>query len=354
MHDILREREGLRDREGAIPMLGEELLRLALPPLAGCAFLEIGCHEGYFCGFAWFEGARKVIGLDAEAQGLERARERFPHCTFSGISRDLAKLLVQEGGFDVILCSFLPGFVDMASFLPLLMAGLKRNGTLILKLPMTEQKGLDAMKLGEAAFSPPWPVPAEPRVAQALEAWTCRDMGESVFPTENGAKKHILHVRHKAPYALLLTGDAASGKASLAKRLFSGLAVIHGDALLTRIAMLPPGNLKESHPALNALCTGAPSPVSVGALMIPLFTSAAGAEYARLVSELAGGRDFVYEGVMQENFREVFAKYLEMLGYMVVTLSTPAPDNAPGELFRQAREEERKYRLYLDSRRHAG
>ncbi|MBD5557003.1 MAG: methyltransferase domain-containing protein, partial [Desulfovibrio sp.] len=311
-------RDILRDREGAVPMLGEELMRLALPPLAGSAFLEIGCHEGYFCGFAWFEGAGKVIGLDADTQALERAAERFPHCAFSGISGNFAKLLVEEGGFDVILCSFLPGFLDTASFLPLLMSGLTRGGTLVLKLPMAEQAPAEGRTITQAALAGPALSPAEPRVAQALDAYVYWDMGESVFPTEDGSKKHILHIRNKAPYAILLPGEPGSGKAGVARRLFAGLPVIHGDTLLTQLAALPPGSLKESHPLLDRLCSGGQHAQSAQALMLQVFNSAAGIQYAHLLAEMAGGRDFVYQGYVHEGFRQVFKKQLEMLGYEVL------------------------------------
>lgn len=335
-------------------MLGEELMRLALPPLAGSAFLEIGCHEGYFCGFAWFEGARKVIGLDADAQALERARERFPHCAFSGISANFAKLLVREGGFDVILCSFLPGFLDAASFLPLLMSGLTRNGTLILKLPLAEQAPPEGSTFAQAALAAPGISPAEPRVAQALDAYVCKDMGESVFPTEDGSKKHILHIRHKAPYAILLLGEPGSGKASVARRLFAGFPVIHGDTLLTQIAALAPGSLKEKHSLLDPLCTGARPGQTAAGLMLQVFNSGAGIQYAHLLAEMAAGRDFVYQGYVHADFRQIFMKQLEMLGYAPLAVDTMPPAMTPGELFRQAREEERKYRLYLAGRRQPG
>lgn len=350
MHDIASARDGA----GAYGQLGEELVRLALPPLAGSAFLEIGCREGFFCGFAWFEGARKIIGVDADARCLAKARERFPGCAFTTPAGNLARLLTREGGFDVILCSELPASLDVASFLPLLMSGLKRKGTLLLRLPMTGRQGAEGLTLFQAACRSPGSQPADPAVAGALEPYVYKDMGESVFPAQDGAPTHILHVKNKAPYAILLMGDSGSGKTTVAKRLFAGLPVIHGDTLLTHIAELPPGSLKQSHPLLDEICAGPQNALPAGGIMIQIFNSAAGKQYARLVAEIAAGKDFVYEGVIHQNFRHVFVKQLEMLGYAVVTLDTPAPENAPRELFLKAREEERKYLLYLGSRGHCG
>lgn len=331
-------------------LLEEELLRLALPPLVDTAFLEIGCAEGFYCGFAWFEGAREILGMDADEKALARARARFPHCPFSGLAGNLAKVLSRRGAFDVILCSSLPPSVDVAALLPPLMAALARKGTLILSTAMEEAALPAARTLVEAAYRTGTRLPAEPGLAAALEAYVYKDMGESVFTDARGRKKHILHVRNRAPYAVLLMGDSASGKSTVARKVFAGFPVIHGDSLLTQIAALPPGSLGESYPLLDAVCSGGQATMGVGGIMIQIFNSAAGKQYARLVAEIAGGKDFVYEGVIHKNFQHVFRKQLEMLGYAVLSLDTPAPEIAPRDLFRQAREEGRKYRLFLESR----
>lgn len=288
--------------------LEEELLRLALPPLADTAFLEIGCAEGFYCGFAWFEGAREVLGVDADEKALAQARARFPHCPFSGLAGNLAKVLTRRGAYDVILCSSLPPSVDVAAILPLLMAALARKGTLVLKTAMEDGAGAPAGTLAEAAYRTGAQIPAEPGLADALDAYVYKDMGESVFTDARGRRKHILHVRNRAPYAILLMGDSASGKSTVARKLFAGLPVIHGDPLLAQIAALPPGSLRESYPLLDEICSGGQSTMSGGGIMIQIFNSAAGKQYARLVAELAGGKDFVYEGVIHKNFQHVFRK----------------------------------------------
>lgn len=350
----MRESSSAKHRVGETSQLGEELVRLALPPLTGTSFLEIGCREGFFCGFAWFEGARNIIGLGTEGRALMHARERFPFCRFSSVAGNLAKVLTREGGFDVILCSALPRPVDMPSLLPLLMTGLTRTGVLILKQPMKEVPAVAGMSLLEAARCLRGPQPADPAMVTALEPYVYKVMGESAVPGEDGTSQCIVHVRHKAPYAILLLGEPGSGKTTITRKVFGGFPVIHGDSLLSRMATLPPGSLRESYPQLDAICAGPQNTMGVGGIMIQIFNSAAGKQYARLVAELAGGKDFVYEGVIHKNFRHVFMRQLEMLGYAVVALDTPAPENTPRDLFRKAREEERKYRLYLESRRRCG
>ena len=77
----------------------DKLKALSLPSLAGRRFLDVGCNEGFFCGFASHAGAARVVGLDASAGFIERARARFPRCEF--IARSWDEL--PEGPFDVVL-----------------------------------------------------------------------------------------------------------------------------------------------------------------------------------------------------------------------------------------------------------
>ena len=56
----------------------DKLKALRLPDLAGKSFLDVGCNEGFFCGFARFLGAGRVVGVDHSEQFIARARVRFP------------------------------------------------------------------------------------------------------------------------------------------------------------------------------------------------------------------------------------------------------------------------------------
>src|SRR3546814_20673167 len=56
----------------------EKLKALKLPELGGLGFLDVGCHEGFFCGFAKFLGASRAVVIDQSVAFLERARARFP------------------------------------------------------------------------------------------------------------------------------------------------------------------------------------------------------------------------------------------------------------------------------------
>src|SRR3546814_2465756 len=58
----------------------EKLKALKLPELGGLGFLDVGCNEGFFCGFAKFQGASRAVGIDQSRPFIERARARFPAC----------------------------------------------------------------------------------------------------------------------------------------------------------------------------------------------------------------------------------------------------------------------------------
>ena len=77
----------------------DKLKALQLPDLRGRSFLDVGCNEGFFCGFASYQGASRVLGVDHTAGFVERARRRFPACEF--LCTDWNHL--PDERFDVIL-----------------------------------------------------------------------------------------------------------------------------------------------------------------------------------------------------------------------------------------------------------
>jgi SAM-dependent methyltransferase len=72
----------------------------AAPAAAGGQrFLDIGCNEGFFCGYAQFAGATRVVGLDQSETFITRARQRFAGVEFLHQSWDT----LPPGPFDVVL-----------------------------------------------------------------------------------------------------------------------------------------------------------------------------------------------------------------------------------------------------------
>lgn len=79
----------------------KKLQAFQLPQLYGKSFLDIGCNEGFYCGYASSQGANRVVGIDSYLPFLERARTRFPSVEFIHSSWDY----LPNEKFDVILFS---------------------------------------------------------------------------------------------------------------------------------------------------------------------------------------------------------------------------------------------------------
>ncbi|HML10866.1 MAG TPA: methyltransferase domain-containing protein [Stellaceae bacterium] len=81
------------------------------PYLAGRRVLDLGCHDGRWSFAALMTGAAHVVGVEARAHLVEKARDNF---TFYRIPRDAYELingdaidvmrLMRPGGVDVVLC----------------------------------------------------------------------------------------------------------------------------------------------------------------------------------------------------------------------------------------------------------
>ena len=57
----------------------DKLVKLKLPGnLSGASVLDIGCNEGFFCDAVLKRGAARVVGIDRNAEIVERARKQSP------------------------------------------------------------------------------------------------------------------------------------------------------------------------------------------------------------------------------------------------------------------------------------
>jgi ubiquinone/menaquinone biosynthesis C-methylase UbiE len=78
-------------------------VRALLPPLAGQRILDAGCGAGRATEWLTQQGAAPV-GIDASAQMVRRARERFPGNSF--VLANLAKPLpLEDASFDLVVAS---------------------------------------------------------------------------------------------------------------------------------------------------------------------------------------------------------------------------------------------------------
>lgn len=326
----------------------EKLARLALPPLASKSFLDIGCNEGFFCGYAFFDAALKVTGVDKSAEALGKARERFPQCEFiEGDFENLDSVLKADEKYDVILCSSALHYAsDQPEVVKKLMSRLKKNGTLVLEMGIvTDPSSRSPLGGGwhkvarsiDSRLFPNWE-----GVRNMLEPYVYKNMGASVMQTGDPVSRFVLHIKNAAPTVFLLAGHPGSGKSTMAKKFFKDIPVLSGDALLYRIP-----DYKDKFPLLAKFAGEKPDHQRLDRTIYKIFYGGAGDELAALAIAAAGEGDFVYDGFIPEEFQAQFQKALARFGYRVVNIESPGPEIELAELSRRAKQESRKYAMYL-------
>jgi SAM-dependent methyltransferase len=201
---------------------GEKLKALRLPllrnrhsdetPLKGLSVLDIGCNEGFFCGEALRQGARRVVGIDMNKGFLERARKRFPQVEF----RQSSWWKLPDEKFDVILfLSAIHYEQRQRVLLEKLATHLTPTGTLILECGVQGPigKAWHAVKRHDGVRR----YPSFPMLRQELlRPYAARFMGASVLQSGDPVPRSVFHCTLREPMALLVLGPTKSGKSTLA------------------------------------------------------------------------------------------------------------------------------------------
>ncbi len=291
----------------------EKLKALRLPDLAGRSFLDVGCNEGFFCGFARFIGATRSVGIDHSAEFIYRAQARFPDCEF--YVRDWKHL--PEGGFDVILlASALHYADDQPALVRRLVENLAPNGVLILELGIAASPRAEWVKVKRGIDERYFPSMAQLKETLSDYAW--KWMGTSVDQAGDPVPRHVIHVSRRRPVAYLLMQPPAYGKSSMAGRLFApaGVPILSGDQLIQRIAR----NELDVSPRLRKLVDKDYSPFTIDKTVERIFGKKAGTEFVAAWIAAAGGEDFAFDGFVPVRHQREVETQLTDAGYMPVTL----------------------------------
>lgn len=313
------------DAAGASHTL-EKLKALMLPDLAGRSFLDVGCNEGFFCGFAEFQGAARVLGIDYSAGFVERARQRFPGCEFRCQGWDA----LPDERFDVILlASALHYAEDQPALLRSLVERLASDGVLVVELGIASSQKSEWVRTRRGIDERDFPSMAKLREVLADYAW--KWMGRSVSQDGDPVARHVVHISRRRPVAYLLMQPPGYGKSSIATRLFvpAGIPVVSGDQQLSLIAK---GKSVVSEELQQMVGEGY-SPFRLDQIMQRVFDAGEGAALVDAWIDAAGSSDFAIDAYVPQERHAMVRQHLLARGYLPVLLdwerigAHPAPSD---------------------------
>jgi SAM-dependent methyltransferase len=302
----------------------EKLKALRLPSLEGRSFLDVGCNEGFFCGFARFQGATRVVGIDRSAQFIARARQRFPDCEFD--QRGWERL--PEGPFDVILlASALHYADDQPALVHALVDLLSPDGTLVLEMGIASSRKAEWTRVKRDIDERDFPSMPMLRKVLAEHAW--KWMGPSIAQDGDPVPRHVVHVTRRRSVAYLLMQPPGYGKSSLASGLFAraGVAVVSGDQALGQAAKGRGGG-DASRELIEAIAEDY-SPFRLDRTIERIFDRGLGADLVALWLSRAEGGDVALDAYVPASRHREIEGLLEARGYLPVRLEWDRVGPAP-------------------------
>lgn len=211
----------------------QRLATLRLPNLKDKRFLDLGCNEGFFCGYAYFDGACEVVGIDPSKTAIEIAKKRFSAIDFRHQTLDE----LPQGPFDVITMLFaLQSVEDQEAMIHKVMSRLSADGLLVLEVgiaPGGASKWVTVKhSTGEYVF------PSKSQLTTILKGYAWKIIDYSSVQPGDPYQHFFVHVKRMKPYAFLFIQAPASGKTIISRKLFgnSKTPLISGDRLYEKIA----------------------------------------------------------------------------------------------------------------------
>lgn len=315
----------------------EKLKRLRLPVLKGRSFMDVGCNEGFFCGFASFAGASRVLGLDRSGKAIERARARFPDCEFRCQGWDV----LPDEHFDVILlASALHYADDQSALLHALIDRLTSDGVLVLELGLVPSQKSEWVKVTRG-IDQRW-FPSLAKLREVLGDHVLKSMALSVPQAGDPIPRYVVHVSRRKPVACLLLQPPAYGKSTLAARLFApGLKVVSGDLQISRIAegaVVAPQALRDA--AAEDF-----SRLTIDQAVRRIFERGQGAALVQTWLDGAEGADFVLDVYLPAEYHDQVKQQLVEAGYLPVVLDW----QRPGQMLYEETELQRQADAFFDA-----
>lgn len=131
-----------------------------LPPLNDQAVLDLGCGYGWHCRYAAAQGASRILGIDASAKMLAKARQltSAPQVTYQ--QADIATFQPQDT-YDVVLSSLVLHYIaDLLPVYQLVFAALRPGGVFqfTIEHPIFTAEGHQEWVRDEAGQPKYWPI----------------------------------------------------------------------------------------------------------------------------------------------------------------------------------------------------
>jgi SAM-dependent methyltransferase len=304
-----------------------KLKALRLPALVGLRFLDLGCNEGFFCAFARYAGASQVVGLDASAEYIERARRRVPDAEFLNQSWDT----LPPGPFDVVLlASALHYARDQAALIASVMRVLSPTGTLVLELGVATDKESAWVEVDrglDKRLFPTWN-----KLKEVLAPYTWKLLSKSTPQKGDPTPRYVLHINARKPVAYLLMKAGGYGKTTLCRELFTpaGVPVVSGDVCITAIAQ----GRWSADPALQTLVATNFSSITIDDTMRAVLAAGMLPALAKVWLDQTKGQTFALDASLATKHHAFVIEFFKEHGFMVVNLDWERP-GAPLQLIPQ-------------------
>ncbi len=194
-----------------------KLKALRLPPrYDGLSVLDIGCNEGFFCLDALKRGASRVVGIDANAEIIRKARARTDKVEYIHGSW----WQIPEEKFDIIyFLSAIHYEPRQKALLDMLSEHLTDSGKLILECGIfkeSNKKQWFSIQRHDGYIKfPTFSLLLE----NLLNKYCVTTMGSSIMQSGDPVPRFVFHCSRKKPIVIFIPGESGIGKTYLAARI---------------------------------------------------------------------------------------------------------------------------------------
>jgi ubiquinone/menaquinone biosynthesis C-methylase UbiE len=291
----------------------EKLVSLRLPKLSGKSLLDIGCNDGFFCGYAIFDGASRVVGLDRSKAAISYAKQRFPEAEFLNQTWDV----LPEGPFDtILLLSAIHYAEDQAAMIHRLVNLLSDDGVLVLEMGMvTSHKAewVEVKRSIDRRYFPTFPM-----LEQVLKNFAWKRVGLSVKQKGDPLDRYVIHIRKRKPYAFLFMQKSGSGKSSICNNMFGNqteASIVRGDFFYKKIKE----GMIDVSPSMKVIVDELkPKKLNIVEITRKIFKAGLVNEVVKIWMEKEKGADIVLDSFVPHEYRSEVVGVFKSLGYFTI------------------------------------